>query len=135
MAYRLLSHTADTGVEATAPDLDSLLEDLAAGMFASMARPKPDSNTQWLDTRVESDTVDDLAVEVLSELLGRAEVDDLLLCDFEISVAGTTASIRARGVPLDQTEPQGPPIKAVTYHRLTVEHRHDGWYGCVYFDV
>ncbi|HSJ27172.1 MAG TPA: archease, partial [Acidimicrobiia bacterium] len=92
MTYRLLSHTADTGVEATAPGLDTLLAELAAGMFASMASPNPGSTARWIATRVESATVDDLVVDVLSELLGRAEVEDLLLCEFEISVESRFAA-------------------------------------------
>jgi SHS2 domain-containing protein len=81
--------------------------------------------------------VEDLVVDVLAELLTRAEIDDIVLTAFEVEMAGPNrALVTARGIDLGRVEPVGPPIKAVTYHDLTVTRRDDGsWGAVVYFDV
>lgn len=134
--YEVLDHTADTGVSATARSLARLVEDLATGMFELMAEiePCPDDNT--VEFEVSAETVEDLVLDCLSELLYRSEIEDLLFCDFAIEVRDNTSlSVRADGVPTDRVELSGPPIKAVTYHDIEVTETTDGWFGSVYFDV
>lgn len=135
MAYRALSHTADTGLEATAQTLEALLTELLRGMFALMARPEPSDARSWVEVDIESFTMEDLVVDTLSELLLQSEMEDLLFCDFRVTVSGTTANVEAGGVPTRSVEASGPPIKAVTYHDLAVEDRGGEWYARVYFDV
>ena len=136
MAHRVLSHTADSGIEATADTLSMLIHELAAGMFGLIAVLDPGESERWVTATVESTSIEDLVVDSLSELLGLAEVDDLVLCDFRVTIGeGLTANIEAGGVPAEEIQPEGPPIKAVTYHGLRAEETEDGWYGRVYFDV
>jgi SHS2 domain-containing protein len=75
-------------------------------------------------------------VDVLSELLCRSEVEDLFLCVFEVEATGPTSlRVGAGGVDTANVELTGPPIKAVTYHDITVTETDHGWFGRVYFDV
>lgn len=135
--YRVLSHTADTGIEATGDSLASLIEELATGMFSLVATIEPSTAERWTKFNVESATLEDLVVDTLSELVYESEVEDLIFCVFRVdmSAGGHGVTMEAGGVPVAVVEPSGPPIKAVTYHRLVVEERKDGWYGRVYFDV
>ena len=137
MAHRVLSHTADTGIEATAGSLAGLIHELAAGMFALVSTLRPGAARQWLSLTVESETVEDLVVDVLSDLLYRSEVEDVVFCAFQVDQGpGERAvTMRAGGVPVHEVEATGPPFKAVTYHGLVVEEREEGWYGRVYLDV
>lgn len=135
MPHRVLSHTADTGIEATAATLPGLIDELASGMFGLMAELGATAAEQWTRTTVSSGSISELVVDVLSELLWLSETRDLIFCTFEASVDGLAATIDAGGVPLEQVTVTGPPIKAVTYHGLAVEHRGAEWYGRVYFDV
>jgi SHS2 domain-containing protein len=133
--HRIVAHTADTGIEAWAPDQAALFEECAAAMFALVYRhakppPKPD-----IPVEASGDTTEELLVAWLSELLYIAEVDDLVLCGVVVdtlqpgAVQGRTAGVPGSGVALS-----GPPIKAVTYHGLEVAH--DGsWHARVIFDV
>jgi SHS2 domain-containing protein len=135
--YRVLSHTADTGIEATGDSLASLIEELATGMFSLVAPIEPSAAERWTKVNVESPTLEDLVVDTLSELVYVSEIEDLIFCVFRVdmSAGGRAVTMEAGGVPVAVVEPSGPPIKAVTYHRLVVEEREDGWYGRVYFDV
>ena len=137
MSYRVLPHTADTGIEGTAETLDSLIAVMSQGMFELVGRCKASSQRRWLTLTIDAETVEDLLVDTMSELLYLSETEDLLFCDFRVRVhpGGPAATMEVGGVPASAVEPAGPPIKAVTYHDLVVEQRDGGWYGRVYFDV
>jgi len=137
MPHRVLSHTADTGIEATADSIAALISELATGMFGLVAPMERGAAERWIEVRVESPTVEDLAVDTLSALLYHSEVEDLLFCDFEVEKepGALAVTVKAGGLSAGVVESVGPPIKAVTYHKLVVKERDDGWYGRMYFDV
>ncbi|MGD2101083.1 MAG: archease [Acidimicrobiia bacterium] len=138
VAHRILSHTADTGVEASADSLAGLITELATGMFDSMGSVLPgrDEDEVEIDIEVVGSTREDLVVGALSDLLYESETRDLFLCDFTAARTGDwRMELNARGVPITRVETQGPPIKAVTYHDLEVVETSDGYTGRVYFDV
>ena len=133
--FSFISHTADTGVEATSPSLVGLIAELAEGMFQLVARSAGDGGEEFV-MRETAPSPEDLVIAALSELLYLAEVNDVHLHDFQAEQVGPeTISVSARGIATTEVEPMGPPIKAVTYHDLRVEQREDGWFGRVYFDV
>lgn len=133
--YEILEHTADTGIEARTSTFAGLIGELATGMFALMAVVDPCPETGLIEVEVEGGTAEDLVVDVLSELLYRSEVEDLVLCGFETRVAGDSIHVTAGGAPIANVDVTGSAIKAVTYHDLVVEERDGGWFGRVYFDV
>jgi SHS2 domain-containing protein len=136
LPYTVLSHTADTGIEAVADTLADLIRFLALGMFEIMAHVEPCPPDHVAEVELRANTREDLVVDALAELLYRSEVDDLVFCDFEVETAGQSGvRVRATGVPVGDVELAGPPIKAVTYHDVVVTETDEGWYGRVYFDV
>lgn len=136
MSRTPLSHTADTGIEATASSLTGLIRELALGMFELMAVIEPCQDEIALGTIVTAGTNEDLVVDCLSELLFLSETEDVHFCRFEVEESGeSTVQMRMAGVPTSGVELTGPPIKAVTYHDMEIAERDDGWYGRIYFDV
>lgn len=136
MPYRVLSHTADTGVEATASTCAGLIDELATGMFALVAHVDPCPGADRIEVEASASTLEDLVVDILSELLYESETRDVVPCGFNTTILGPRqARTSAFGAPLSGLEPTGPPIKAVTYHAVAVEERADHWFGRVYFDV
>ena len=135
--YTILPHTADTGIAATAANLPELIGDLATGMFASMAKLPPAGPGRRIRIDVTSDSVEDLVVDVLAELLTRGEIEDVVFTTFDVELSGPDrAIVTANGVEVAEVEEVGPQIKAVTYHDLTVRSHDDGsWEAVVYFDV
>ncbi len=132
----MLSHTADAGLEATATTFVGLVEELATGMFELIAPVDPAGADRAATVEVASPTVEDLVVDMLSELLYRAEVDDTIFCDFAAQQPDShTLKVVARGCDSTSIELGGTPIKVVTYHDLVVRQDESGWYGRVYFDV
>lgn len=105
-------------------------------MFHLMAIVAPCPHDVAVEVEVVAPTLEDLVVELLSELLYESEVQDLVLCGFEATMLGPTHTrIKARGVDISGVEVTGPPIKAVTYHAVVVDRREEDWLGRVYFDV
>ncbi|HEX6301817.1 MAG TPA: archease [Acidimicrobiia bacterium] len=136
MPHSTLEHTADTGLEASADSLPQLIEELALGMFELMAAIETCPDDQIVEAAVEATSNEDLVVDTLSELLYLSETEGVHFCRFEVSTAGDFAvEIQAMGVPTEDVELDGPPIKAVTYHQLQVSETDEGWSANVYFDV
>jgi SHS2 domain-containing protein len=136
LPYEILDHTADTVIEARASSFPALIDELATGMFALIAIVEPCPKEELVEVEVTAPTTEDLVVEVLSELLYEADVEDLVLCGFKSRiVAGGGVRVTARGAPTAGLDMIGPPIKAVTYHDVVAERTDAGWFGRVYFDV
>ncbi|HSM45107.1 MAG TPA: archease [Acidimicrobiia bacterium] len=136
MPHAPLPHTADTGIEASAPTFIALVEELATGMFELMATADCPDAVTMVTADVEASTREDLVVDTLSELLYLFETEDLHLCRFEVTAPREgSLHVRAVGVPIADVEPTGPPIKAVTYHQIEISGTPEGWAARVYFDV
>ncbi len=136
-AYTVLSHTADTGIAVEADTLGELIEWSARGMFGLMYDIDRIAPVGVIEVFVESGNLEDLVVDVLAELLYRAEAEDLVPCAFSVGeVAPTFVRLEVCVAPIRAGLLEGPPIKAVTYHGLVAEQAPDGtWAAQVVFDV
>jgi len=135
--FTVLSHTADSGIEARASTLPGLIRELAVGMFSLVADPDPCLPDRLIEFEIAAPSAPDLVVDVLAELLSRAEAAAIVVCEVEVDRGDRPleVAIRAGGVPAETVELVGPPIKGVTYHELVVREDDNGWYGRVYLDV
>ena len=133
MAYTILEHTADIGVEATARDIPSLFSEAVRGLAAIVLDTEPPKPFDRVSVAAEADDPGALLAEVLQEALWRFESSGWLPVEAELEVSETTAA-GTFGVVKDVTM-GGPAIKAVTYHQLAVERIDDGWRARVFFDI
>ncbi len=132
---RILPHTADVGIEVVARDLPDLLATAVAAMLALMYHgPGSGPGTRRVFVTADRDPAEGL-VAVLGDVLATGEVDALGFRRIRPLPAGEALGVVAAGVPLDQVVPEGPPIKAVTYHGLRCEAHEGGWLARVLFDV
>ena len=133
MPYRILDHTADIGIEATAPDIPSLFSEAVRACAAVMLDAEPGSPHGSVPVAVEADDLGALLAALLGEALWTFESTSGLPVSAELEVSSTIAA-GTFGVVNDITI-GGPAIKAVTYHQLLVERTADGWRSQVFFDV
>jgi len=131
--YRILDHTADVGIEATAADVPALFSEAVRAMAAVMLDAEPGRATSSVPVAVEADDLGALLAAFLSEALWAFESTGRLPVAAELEVSSTTAA-GTLGV-VDDVTIGGPAIKAVTYHQLLVERTSEGWRGQVFFDV
>jgi len=144
MTHRFFDHTADVGADIEAPTRDAL--------FAESLRAFTDTLTPLdrldcaggaqveREITLEADSLDDLMVAWLEELLFLFEVESLLFSGADVRVEerplgfGLRATVRG-----ERHDPERHPlkvlIKGVTYHELTVEKTAEGWRARVIFDI
>ena len=133
--YDIVEHTADTGIETRGHTLAEAIGNAAFAMFDLMydLSSVPAGMSVTFETTAGSPP--DLLVDVLSELLLRSETDDVVFSEFRVHESSMCATVEAAGATAIGRELRGPPIKAVTYHRLRCEPAGDHWEIRVIFDV
>ena len=131
--FRELAHTADWELEVWAPDLATLLEQAARGMYAlSGMRLLPGLPQERLIALHAADA-EGLLVRFLTELLWVEQEEKLGFDQFAISVEGQ-CDLRAElsGSTIAKLDKE---IKAVTYHNLAVQITSQGLQVNIVFDV
>jgi len=133
--YDIVAHTADTGIETRGNTLAEAIGNAAFAMFDLMYDLSTVPATMAVTFDSTANSPSDLLVDVLSELLLRSETDDVVFSEFRVHESGMRATVEAAGATSVRRELRGPPIKAVTYHRLRCEPAGDDWEIRVIFDV
>ena len=135
--FHLLAHTADIGLEATAPSREELFIAAARGLRAMLFGISPAEESLRLEVHLEAGNCAELLVAWLNEILCVSEMTRLVPAEFQI-IHLDEYCLRATltGEPFDPTRHVVErTAKAVTYHRLVVEERKTGWYARVYIDL
>jgi SHS2 domain-containing protein len=137
MRYRLIDHTADTGVVLEAADGPSLFENAAFALFDLLTDLKRVEGRQSLTLGVTGQDWPDLMVAWMRELLylwvgrgllvGSARVEGLEEFRLGATLAVEPFDPRRHAI---KTE-----IKAVTYHQLAVTSGPEGWRARIVFDI
>lgn len=137
MSYRQLDHTADVGLDITAPSLEALFSEAAEGMFSFMVDGPAPRPATTLDIRISGDDREALLVDWLRELLYLWHTRQRR---YRKTVAWrASAHTVTAAVMLDRFDPAVHEIigeiKAVTYHQISVHEDSAGWRARVIFDV
>lgn len=130
--YREIEHTADWELHVWAPDLTTLLDTAARGMYA-LSHTKLAADLQ-AQRAFELPFIDceSLLVDFLSELLFFGENEGIAFDDYQLNLDGSTLKVQASGAFILE---QAKEIKAVTYHRLQVRETERGLEVNIVFDV
>ncbi len=136
--YEIIEHTADVGIRVYGETLPQLFKDAAIGMLSIIAELDSIDETVSVEIKVQSDTLEDLFVAWLSELIFQHEVQEVFWKRVEISQFDER-NILAKAYG-EEKNPQKhvvyTEIKNVTYHQLSVEQFTDGtWEAQVIFDI
>jgi SHS2 domain-containing protein len=136
-AFWQIEHTADVAIAAAAPDLASLFDRCAAGMFSLIAEGGPVEAREEVRVEAEGEDEAELLVDFLRELLWLQAERDFLYADVRFDELGPRRLVaRVRGEPADPARHALlREIKAVTYHGLHVARGSDGWTARIVFDV
>ena len=131
--FREHAHTADWELEAWAPDLPSLLEQAARGMYALSGMQLQTSLPQTHTITLQADDAESLLVRFLSELLWLEEEQGLGFDRFSITIDDQlNLQAELNGFAIANLDRE---IKAVTYHNLQVENTSQGLRVNIVFDV
>ncbi len=139
--YKIISHTADIGLELEAPDLTSLFKEAARGwrelVFADAVIRACEKKTVTLSAA----SLEELLVNWLSELNYYLTVHYWVFAetgDLRIETGGEAWQLQAsiRGEPLDEERHYIYfDIKAVTFHQLKIKRINAKLRVRIFFDI
>lgn len=131
-SHRFAEHVGEVELELDAPTREGLFEEATIALGELVAQgPGGGELHSW---EVVVSAADDAALLAawLDELVFRAESERLLPLRAErVTIAGETA----HGLVTGRLGAAPHLVKGVTYHRLVVEERGDGWHASVVLDV
>ena len=132
-----IEHTADVAIAAAAPDLASLFDRCAAGMFSLIAEGDPVAAREEVRVEAAGEDEAELLVDFLRELLWLHAEQEFLYAAVRFEELGARRAVAVvRGERADPARHAVVrEIKAVTYHGLEVVRADEGWTARVVFDV
>lgn len=130
--YREVAHTADWELEVWGPDLVSLLEHAARGMYhltdLNLAlHPRLTRKLEILMGEPET-----LLIDFLTELIYLSESERIAFDQFNLEINGDLLIARLTG---SRIESIAKDVKAATYHNLRIRETKDGLAANIVFDV
>ena len=135
--YRLISHTADLGIEVRGKDRGDLFIQAAWSFFDLMVEARRIEPKQERIITVEAPDQEALLVAWLGELLYIFETGHLVLGRFQVqSLTPQTLQASAWGESYDPKKHLFKlGIKAVTFHQLRIWEEKGGWRARIIFDL
>jgi SHS2 domain-containing protein len=136
VGWTLLEHTADIRMAVHGSSREELFLNAAWGftdLLAPESRGFPDTD---LTLRLEADSIEELLVDWLRELLFHHETRGFILVSADIEELSDT-KLRAKlgGRTRGPKEEPEIEIKAVTYHQLSVHKNNTGYDVTIVFDI
>ena len=141
LSFKYLDHTADLGIEVSAPSLEALFSECALALSDTLSDVVLLRAGETRRLQVEAPDRELLAVEWLQELLFLFDTEGWLACKAEVKLEyPQTGGIVLRSVVEgERFDPERHPVrtllKAVTYHDLRVWREGDSWQARIIFDV
>ncbi|MEA3440142.1 MAG: archease [Chloroflexota bacterium] len=131
--YREIEHTADWELEVWAPNLSTLLEQAARGMYTLAGTTLQPGPRQMKQLSLNSLDAESLLVDFLDELLWLVEDEGLAFEQFKISIQNNSSldAVLVGALIAQRTK----EIKAVTYHNLRIIKSLRGLEVRIVFDV
>lgn len=135
--YEVIEHTADTGVSVEGRNLEELFALVGCAMFDLMVDVSKVAPAEEATISLEAESLEELLVTWLNELLFRAEISGTFFSWFEVSfVRDNKLKALVKGEPYNQKKhPIGQGIKAATYHELQISRKNGGWFARIIFDI
>jgi len=135
MSFEEISHTADVKIRARAPTLEALFtEAFLALMLVVYGTDRKDGIIK--EIQIESDNIESLLCDFLSEVLFIAEVEGLVLSQAEITIDGLHLTAILEGESFDpMRHSSGTEVKGISYSGLIIQKDANGYMLDILFDV
>ncbi|MBW3539847.1 MAG: archease [Planctomycetes bacterium] len=137
--YELFEHTADLGLWVEAADLPMLFAEAGRGLCAMLVDNAEDVRADreiHIDVSGSEAEPEYLLFDWLNELLYRFETEGFLPAEFEVSIGAEGLKAVVRGEAANPARHRmAHEVKAITYHRLSVEQTKGGWRAELIVDI
>jgi len=137
LRFEILEHPADVGFRAFGATREELFANAALALISIAADIETIEERERREISATGDDNPSLLYAWLAEIVAVADADRLVLRRVEIaSLADKHVTGVACGEHYDRTRHRaGTSIKAVTFHRFSVERTPTGWVAEVFLDV
>jgi len=135
--YEIVEHTADVALRIYGRTLEDLFGVAGEALFEIIGACRQRNRTIRRTIEIEADGLEDLFHDWLSELNYLHQTRREVYFDFHVlRLNDRTLEAAVSGEPIDPERHKiDREIKAVTYHRLSVERAAEGWQAFVIFDI
>jgi len=116
--YRYLAHPADIKIQSYGKTLEEAISHMVCAMSATYVDVKP---IQKIPITVRAPRLTSTLFDFFSQVIVLNEVDGFSVCGFDGSLTRTKDSFVLTGNVLGEYISVDSPIKAVTYHDISVE--------------
>ena len=140
MPFRFLPDVAlaDVAFEAESDSVDGLFETCGMALTDIMVDPGTLGATAERRVSLDSEDLDRLLYDFMTELIVMKDVDSLLFGRFKVQVSpkGTSLTAVLSGEPIDRGRHRlRNDVKAVTMHLFGVKHQAGKWRTTVVLDI
>src|SRR5262245_8926034 len=135
--YESIDHTADLGLRVYGSDPRDLFRHAGEAFTDLVSDTKKIEPAMRKNIEVRGDSLEDLLIGFLKELLYLFDTEKLLFSKFTIkNLSDNLIQVEAHGEALDlEKHPFKTEIKAVTYHQFRIEEWKEGLRATIIFDV
>lgn len=137
MRYEVFEHKADIGLHIYGPSLNELLENAGVAVFEVMADLSTVKIIDTIEVSAQGETVEELFMAWLRELLYIFHGDRYLLKEFEVtelSEGSVKGIVKGERIDMNRHLMHGE-VKGATYHKLEVKEINGKWEARVILDV
>lgn len=137
MKYEIIEHISDLGLRIYGNSFKELLENAGFALFEQMTDLSKVDTLDSIEILAGGETVEELFMSWLRELLYLFHVERYLLKEFEITVIEKgSVRARAKGEKMDMNRHvMDGEVKGVTYHRLEIKETSGRWEARLILDV
>ncbi len=138
--FEILEHTADIGIMVYGKNKREVFINAARGMFEIIAGETKNLKENFYDKiKLEAESLEDLLIAWLNELLYTSETKLVILSKFKIKeLSDYQIKAEIGGIKINRLDRKiEKEIKAVTYHRLEIKKDEESglWRAQVIFDI
>jgi SHS2 domain-containing protein len=135
MSFEEIPHTADVKIRARALTPDALFTDAFLALMQVVYGTDRKGGTTK-EIRIESDTIESLLCDFLSEVLFIAEVEGMVFSKADITITGLHLTAVLSGESFDPVRhSSGTEVKGISYSGLEIRKDANGYMLDILFDV
>jgi SHS2 domain-containing protein len=132
--FEILEHTADVGIRSWGRTEEEAFEQAGLAL-AEILGVREEGSGDRREVRAAGHDPGALLVDFLNQLVFVHETEEVGFASVDVvEAADTELRAEIQTVPLTR-EPEGPPVKGATFHRLRVDRRGGRVEATVYLDV
>ena len=138
--YKFLDHTADIIFEATGKSVEELFENCGLALEETMVNLESIKHKEEYNITLETDSIESLLYDFLSELLFIKDTEGLLFNKFKITIIHKNKKheiiATCVGEKINRTRHElFNDTKAITKHQFKIENENGKWKASIIVDI